>query len=99
MKYVAPLYTTGKVTATEAYARAFSWGLCQVMGQVARETGYAGPLPHLCDPTIGIEIGCQVLRKKLDRHSGNVVDGLLAWNGGARPEYAAEVVARMKNYG
>jgi len=38
-KYVAPLLTNGKVSATEAYARAFSWGLMQVMGQVAREHG------------------------------------------------------------
>ena len=39
-KYVAPLYTNNKITATEAYARGFSWGLMQVMGQVARESGF-----------------------------------------------------------
>src|SRR5437899_12544316 len=39
-KYVAPLYTNNKVSATEAYARGFSWGLMQVMGQVAREAGF-----------------------------------------------------------
>jgi soluble lytic murein transglycosylase-like protein len=32
-KYVAPLYTNNKVGAAEAYARGFSWGLMQVMGQ------------------------------------------------------------------
>lgn len=42
-KYVAGLYTNYKVTASEAYARGFSWGLMQVMGQVARETGFEGP--------------------------------------------------------
>src|SRR5258708_32520022 len=40
VKYVAPLYTNHKVSASEAYARAFSWGLMQVMGQVAREQGF-----------------------------------------------------------
>jgi len=35
-KYVAPLYTNNKIAATEAYSRGFSWGLMQVMGQVAR---------------------------------------------------------------
>jgi len=50
-KYVAPLYTAGKVTATEAYARSFSWGLMQIMGQVAREEGFDGEyLAQLCDP-------------------------------------------------
>ena len=38
-KYVAPLYTNYKVTASEAYARGFSWGLMQVMGQVAARNG------------------------------------------------------------
>jgi len=38
-KYVAPLYTNNKIGATEAFARSFSWGLMQTMGQVAREAG------------------------------------------------------------
>jgi len=40
-KYVAPLYTNNKISATEAYARGFSWGLMQVMGQVAREIRFS----------------------------------------------------------
>lgn len=43
-KYVAPLYTNNKVGATEAYARGFSWGLMQVMGQTARD-GREFPAP------------------------------------------------------
>ena len=40
-KFVASLYTNNKIAATEAYARGFSWGLMQVMGQVGREeTGF-----------------------------------------------------------
>ena len=50
-KYVASLYTNNKVSASEAYARGFSWGLMQVMGQVARESGFdALFLSTLCDP-------------------------------------------------
>src|SRR5437763_9616816 len=50
-KYVAGLYTNNKISATEAYARGFSWGLMQVMGQVARESGFdALFLAALCDP-------------------------------------------------
>src|SRR5262244_1997825 len=54
-KYVAPLYTNNKVGASEAYARGFSWGLMQVMGQVAREFGFDGLfLSALCDPEQGL---------------------------------------------
>ena len=64
-KYVAPLYTNNKIAATEAYSRGFSWGLMQVMGQVARETGFdALFLSALCDPEQGLAVGCKVLRKK-----------------------------------
>src|SRR5260370_487924 len=83
-KYVASLYTNNKVSASEAYARGFSWGLMQVMGQVARETGFdALFLSTLCDPEQGLAIGCKVLRKKFDAMAGDTTRALLAWNGGA----------------
>jgi soluble lytic murein transglycosylase-like protein len=98
-KYVAPLYTNNKVTASEAYARGFSWGLMQVMGQVAREAGFDGPfLSALCDPEQGLAVGCRVLRKKLDAMAGDAPRALLAWNGGGNPSYAAQVLARRPHY-
>ena len=98
-RYVAPLYTAGKFSATEAYTRAMSWGLMQVMGQVAREFGFQKiSLSELCDPAIGIEFGCRVLANRLSRAKGNVPAALLAWNGGADANYAAEVLARKRNY-
>ncbi len=98
-KYVASLYTNNKVSATEAYARGISWGLMQVMGQVARENGFTDRfLSGLCDPPLGIEFGCRVLRKKLDSAKGDTVQGLLAWNGGGNPNYPLEVLARRGTY-
>jgi len=98
-KYVASLYTNNKVSASEAYARGFSWGLMQVMGQVARENGFTDHyLSGLCDPSIGMEIGCRVLRKKMDAAKGDTVQGLLLWNGGANPKYPVEVLARRTGY-
>src|SRR5262252_6444936 len=89
-KYVAPLYTNNKISATEAHARGFSWGLMQVMGQVAREAGFdALFLSALCDPEQGLAVGCKVLRKKLGAARGDVAQALLAWNGGGNPTYAA----------
>jgi soluble lytic murein transglycosylase-like protein len=98
-RYVAPLYTAGKLSATEAYTRAMSWGLMQVMGQVAREFGFKGTsLSELCDPPAGIEFGCRILSARLARAKGDVPAALLAWNGGADANYPAEVLARKRNY-
>src|SRR4029077_12188922 len=98
-KYVASLYTNNKITASEAYARGFSWGLMQVMGQVAREAGFdAKFLSALCDPEQGLSTGCKVLRKKFDAMGGDAPRALLAWNGGANPAYAAQVLARRAHY-
>lgn len=98
-RYVAPLYTAGKLSATEAYTRSMSWGLMQVMGQVAREHGFAEPsLAELCDPATGVEFGCRVLAERLARAKGDVPAALLAWNGGTDANYVAEVLARKKNY-
>src|SRR5208283_3316624 len=98
-KYVAPLYTNNKVGATEAYARGISWGLMQVMGQTAREMGVSSPyLSTLCDPAVGLAVGCKVLRRKLDACGGDAAKGLLAWNGGSNPAYADGVLARVSRY-
>jgi soluble lytic murein transglycosylase-like protein len=98
-KYVAPLYTNNKVGATEAYARGISWGLMQVMGQTAREKGASSPfLSTLCEPSVGLAIGCRVLRQKIEAAGGDVARGLLAWNGGGNPDYANEVLARVARY-
>src|SRR5271156_686434 len=94
-KYVAHLYTNNKITASEAYARGFSWGLMQVMGQVVREMGFDGTfLSATCDPEQGLAIGCKLLRKKIDAMDGDTTRGLLAWNGGGNPAYPAQVLAR-----
>src|SRR5271156_6157981 len=67
-RYVAPL----GLPPTEEVARSISWGLMQVMGQVAREHGFTGKFPSaLCDPAIGLDIGCAVLAAKLSAATGD----------------------------
>ena len=98
-RYVAPLYTAGKLSATEAYTRAMSWGLMQVIGQVARESGFEeASLAELCDPAAGVDWGCRILATRLARARGDVEAALLAWNGGSNPAYPTEVMARIRNY-
>jgi soluble lytic murein transglycosylase-like protein len=97
-KYVLPAFSSNKFDVTEAKARSISWGLMQVMGQVAREFGFKSDLASLCDPEIGIEIGCQVFAHKMKDNSGDVARALLAWNGGDNPNYPEEVLAFMPQF-
>lgn len=91
-KYVDPL----GLSPTEGTARSFSWGLMQLMGEVARELGYKDNLAKLCDPATGLEWGCRLLVKKLEGSS--VHDGLQRWNGGGSAVYADQVLARVAKY-
>lgn len=94
-RYVAPL----GLPPTEEVARSISWGLMQVMGQVAREHGFYGKfLSALCDPAIGLDIGCAVLAAKLSAAGADVTRALELWNGGGNPDYAPQVFARIARY-
>lgn len=86
------------LSATEAYARAFSWGLMQIMGEVAREEGFKLDLPSLCDPTTGLDAGCNHFKRKLVSADHNVTKALLLWNGGNNTAYPAQVQARISKY-
>ena len=98
-KYISPLFLKGQMTPTEAYSRAMSWGLCQVMGQTAREQGFSGHyLSELCAPINGIEQGCIKLAACLKRAGGDESIALLHYNGGGQPGYPAQVLARIDNY-
>jgi len=84
-RYVAPL----GLPPTEEVARSISWGLMQVMGQVAREHGFtAKSLAALCDPATGLAIGCAVFAAKL-RASTN--DAASAVNNSDAASVAANV--------
>ncbi|MFZ3214900.1 MAG: transglycosylase SLT domain-containing protein [Candidatus Acidiferrales bacterium] len=94
-RYIAPL----GLPPTEEIARSISWGLLQVMGQVAREHGFERKfLSALCEPAAGLEIGCAVLASKLAAAQGDVARGLTLWNGGSNPDYAAQVLQRVARY-
>jgi soluble lytic murein transglycosylase-like protein len=87
-RYVAPL----GLPPTEEVARSISWGLMQVMGQVAREHGFtAKSLAALCYPATG-------LAAKLRTSTNNAEHALALWNGGANTSYAAQVLARVAHY-
>jgi soluble lytic murein transglycosylase-like protein len=94
-RYVADL----GLNPTEEIARSISWGLMQVMGQVARENGFdAKFLSEICSPEIGLDVGCIALAKHFRNGCGDIAKVLTLWNGGADPQYAARVAAKMARY-
>jgi hypothetical protein len=98
-EYVQKQVDAGKIhDETEARARAFSWGLCQVMGEDAREMGYAGNLAQLCDPETGLEYGARLLIHEITRSGANISAALERYNGGGNPNYAAEVLKLAEKY-
>jgi soluble lytic murein transglycosylase-like protein len=103
--YIVPQLSAGQISVTEAQSRAFSWGLMQVMGQVAREHNFGvesskniAPLAQLCDPACGLDVGCTVFTAKLSAAHGDAARALQLWNGGGNPNYAVEVLARVEKY-
>jgi soluble lytic murein transglycosylase-like protein len=95
-RYILPMKN---IRATEAYTRAMSFGLMQIMGQTARELGYADTfLTGLCHPPVALDYGCKKLTKCLTAAAGDVEKALLRYNGGSNAEYGRQVMARMAKY-
>lgn len=93
-----------KVTSpTERVCQQMSWGLCQIMGSVARELGHVGDIPMILDPDINIQLCCKKLRELHKRH-GTWKKALAAYNAGnpdskAGQRYARAVMARAEMVG
>lgn len=95
-RYVA---TIQGISETEKTLRATSFGLCQVMGQTARELGFNGDyLTELLDPVTNLEFGCRKLARCMDRHGGNVKEALLCYNGGGDKGYPDRVLQHLSRY-
>lgn len=67
---------------TEKTAQAFSFGLMQIMGSVARERGFIDALPKLFDVDINLHYGCMHLKAFLDKHK-NEQHAIASYNAGS----------------
>lgn len=89
VRYIVPMkdvQTFGASRPTELRHRATSWGLLQIMGQVAREQGATfAHLDMLCDPVFGISYGARHLGKQFKRYDGDLAKALAAYNAGSFP--------------
>ena len=97
-RYIVPLIASQQLSDGEAKGRATSWGALQVMGQVAREHGFAGPFQQLLDPQTGIDMGCTVFASKLKAADGDTYTALMHYNGGGNDRYADQVTLKMAKY-
>lgn len=80
-RYVRDLVARDRLSPTEARARSTSWGLMQVMGQVARERGFKGEfLSELLEPWTGIWWGAMHLAAKVKKYG--LEGGISAYNRG-----------------
>ncbi len=89
---------------TERTMQMMSWGLCQVMGAVARELGFDRDLPELTDPKIGAFYGAKKLAQLSKKHT-KLHDVIASYNAGipkilpdgryANQNYVDKVVAAM----
>jgi soluble lytic murein transglycosylase-like protein len=85
----------------EWWGQQASWGLCQIMGAVAREHGFIGPyLTQLVDPAINLTLGAKHLAAALGWAKGNEAVALGSYNAGrgnalgsVGRAYAAKVLA------
>lgn len=88
-----------KLSETEKTMRSTSFGLCQVMGQVAREYGFAGDyLTELLDPEMNLKYGCLKLQRCMERTHQDRKAALLQYNGGGDPNYADKVLRHIPLY-
>ena len=69
------------LSGTERTGQMCSWGLMQIMGGVARQYGYAGDFPKLCDPQVNLNYGMTHLRN-FYRKYGNWPDAIASYNAG-----------------
>jgi Transglycosylase SLT domain len=96
-RYIKP--PNPAMPSTEQLCLAMSFGLMQIMGQTARERGFAGKfLTGLCDPETGLEYGCRQLRRCIDLSRGDPSSALLRWNGGSDTGYPSRVLSRMEKF-
>ncbi len=79
---------------TEYMLRATSFGFMQIMGQVARERGFAlESLIEVCKPELNIYYGCKHFKYLLNMKGGDIEKALLNYNGGGDPEYGKDIIA------
>lgn len=86
----------GTTHMTEVMGQKISWGPMQVMGTCAREQGYIGAFPALCDFELGTYYGAKILANKVDEYA-DINDAISAYNAGT-PRKNKDGIYRNQHY-
>lgn len=80
--YILPMLHQNAITPDEAIGRATSWGLMQIMGQVAREKRFMGNFEELFEPAIGLHWALKHLKYFMNKCT--ILDSAIAsYNAGS----------------
>lgn len=82
-KYVQPMLTKNAISPKEAIGRATSWGLLQLMGQVAREKGFAGKFEELFEPSVNLTWALKHLKRFINKYPAGLDDAIASYNAGS----------------
>ena len=89
-----PTLPPGLSLSEDLELQKWSYGLCQIMGAVAREHGFAGHLEELLtDTAANLELGARHLARQMKRANGDARQALLYYNGGGDQAYDDKVLA------
>ena len=81
--YILPmLYANNNLSPEEARKLATSWGLMQIMGQVARERGFKGEMEELLEPATGLEWSLKHLKRFILKHP-DMDSAIASYNAGS----------------
>jgi len=72
---------------TERNSQMISWSYCQIMGGVARELGFDGPMPKLCDATLNFHFAALKLASIFKKYPA-MDDAISAYNQGSNRKNA-----------
>ncbi len=81
--YILPMLLNNAITPNEARGRATSYGLMQIMGQVAREKGFTGKFEELFEPETNLEWCLKHLKRFIDKYAPNLDDAIASYNAGS----------------
>lgn len=82
-KYILPMLHSNAITQEEAIGRATSFGILQIMGQVAREKGFKGTFEELLDPAINLTWSLKHLKSFINKYAPNLDDAIASYNAGS----------------
>lgn len=74
--------SAGVTTDTEIWSQVASWGLCQLMGAVARELGLRGPIVQLLQADTNLKYAALLLKRLAKRYDKSE-DIMAAYNAGS----------------